>query len=304
MPSLTVTRMSQRAMGVTCDITVVGGDGISVLRDSLAAVSRLESLWSRFVPDSDISRLNRSNGAPTWVSTETIELVRTMIAGHEATGGMFDPTLLPAQLRAGDRRSLVDGGLDETPVPVLVSHDIHATEIIDDCVIRIPQGMLLDAGGIGKGLAADMVASAAMQAGAAGVCINIGGDMRCLGETPDPRGWTVMVGAPDDYERTVGGVCISNGAVATSAVGARARAGAGTGAHIQRPDRLVGSPQRFTGASVVAGSGAWAEMFTKWVLLGEPDETFARLDSMEIACLAVGTDGSVTTNTSWARYAL
>lgn len=296
--------MAQRAMGVTCDVTVVGENGISILRDSLARVARLETLWSRFREGSDISRLNRSAGAPTWVSAETVLLVRHMIAAHGATDGLFDPTLLPSQLAAGDRASLVGDGADTCPVPERASHSVDDIDFLDDFVIRLPVGLLLDAGGIGKGLAADMTASAAMHAGAAGVCINIGGDMRCLGDTPDPRGWTVMISSPVDYATHVAGACIADGAVATSALGARSRAGSGMSVHVFDPRTGAPSVREFAGASIVAGSGAWAEAFTKYVLLGDPAVTFGRLDSMDIGCLAVTHDGEVRTNDAWARTAL
>lgn len=301
-PTMTVTRMAQRAMGVTCDVTVVGENGISVLRDSLARVARLEALWSRFLDGSDISRLNRSDGSTTWVSTETVELVRLMIAAHAATDGLFDPTQLPAQLTDGDRSSRTGEGFDSTPVPGQVSHALAEIEFVDETVLRLPQGLLLDAGGIGKGLAADMVASAAVASGAAGVCVNIGGDMRCIGETPDPRGWTVMIGSPDDYDRRVAGVCLRDGAVATSSL--FARRDHGTGTHVYDPRTGHPSTATTTGATVVAGSAAWAEVFTKYVLLGARPATFDRLDSMGIGCLAVDRDGTVRGNASWERYAL
>ena len=294
--------MAQRAMGVTCDVTVVGGDGLSILRGSLAHVARLETLWSRFIDGSDISRLNRSDGSATWVSAETMELVRLMVAAHAATDGLFDPTQLPAQLADGDRTSRTGDGFDGSPLPSVVSHALGGIEFVDETVLRLPRGLLLDAGGIGKGLAADMVASAAVASGAAGACVNMGGDMRCIGETPDPRGWTVMVGAPDDYDRRVAGVCLRDGAVATSSLFARGRCGSGT--HVYDPRTGAPSSAPTAGATVVAGSAAWAEVFTKYVLLGDRPGTFDRLDSMGIGCLAVDRDGTRHGNASWGRFAL
>ena len=302
MPTLAVTRMAGRAMGVTCSVTVVGGNGVDILRASLDEAARLESLWSRFRSTSDISRLNASRGGAVWVAGETVSLLRHMQEAHAATDGLFDPTRLPAQLASGDRSSMVDDGTDTTDIPAVASHDIRDIEFEDDFVVRLPEGMLLDAGGIGKGLAADMIASRAMQQGAEGVCINIGGDMRALGETPDPRGWTVMISAPDDYSRNIAGVCVREGAVATSSVHARRLAADAT--HIIDPGTDEPTDSGFAGATVIAGSGAWAEAFTKYVLLGDPAVTMPAMDSLGMGVLAVTRSGDTVHNSAWEKFAL
>ena len=54
--------------------------------------------------------------------------------------------------------------------------------------VRLPAGLGFDPGGIGKGLAADLVSDELVRAGADGVCVNLGGDLRVRGEAPDGRG--------------------------------------------------------------------------------------------------------------------
>ena len=49
---------------------------------------------------------------------------------------------------------------------------------------RLPAGVGFDPGGIGKGFAADLVAAEAMDAGAAGVLVDLGGDLRVAGRPP------------------------------------------------------------------------------------------------------------------------
>ena len=237
-----------------------------------------------------------------WVTEETVSLLEHMQAAHAATDGLFDPTRLPAQLALGDRVSRSGDGTDTTTIPAVASHAVQDIEFTDDFVVRLPRGMRLDAGGIGKGLAADMIASHAMQLGADGVCINIGGDMRALGETPDPRGWTVTIGAPDDYSRDIAGICLNEGAVATSSVHARDVAAQAT--HIIDPTTDAPTHEGFAGATVVAGSGAWAEAFTKYLLLGDPAVTMPAMDSLGIGALAVSRSGGLVHNSAWEKYAL
>ncbi|HEX4820666.1 MAG TPA: FAD:protein FMN transferase, partial [Acidimicrobiales bacterium] len=89
-----------RAMGSDVHVVVVGGpDGL--LDVAHRRIDELEQRWSRFIPDSEISRLNACAGEPMAVSNDTIELVTRAIEAWRITGATFDPTVLGAVLRAG-----------------------------------------------------------------------------------------------------------------------------------------------------------------------------------------------------------
>ena len=74
-------------------------------------VLRLESIWSRFLPDSEITLLNNSDGNPVFASQETVLLVKKMIEAFRITKGLYDPTVLPELIKAGYKSSLVDPSL-------------------------------------------------------------------------------------------------------------------------------------------------------------------------------------------------
>ena len=87
-------------MGATADVTIVGGPR-ALLEVARGRLTDLERRWSRFIPTSEVSRLNRAGGVPVRVSSETRLLVQRALDGHSVTGDRFDPTLLGAILRAG-----------------------------------------------------------------------------------------------------------------------------------------------------------------------------------------------------------
>ena len=59
--------------------------------------------------------------------------------------------------------------------------------------MRLPAGAGFDPGGIGKGLAADLAVAEALTEGAAGVCVNLGGDVRLEGSAPDGGAYDVLI---------------------------------------------------------------------------------------------------------------
>jgi thiamine biosynthesis lipoprotein len=81
--------------------------------------------------------------------------------------------------------------------------------------VTLPAGVGFDPGGIGKGYAADLLVDELLARGAAGVCANVGGDLRVEGEPPAGGPWAVAIEDP------LGGAPIAllglrSGAVATS----------------------------------------------------------------------------------------
>ncbi|HSS10723.1 MAG TPA: FAD:protein FMN transferase, partial [Acidimicrobiales bacterium] len=181
-----------RAMGSDAHLIVVGGAAGLVNRAKDRTLD-LERRWSRFFDDSEVSELNRHAGTFVTVSQETVTLVERAMEAWRLSGGAFDPTVLGAMLRAGYDRSFdeLDPSRSDRPTSAL---GIGAANIaVDGNRVRLPAAAGFDPGGIGKGLAADLVCSEMMAAGADGVCINLGGDVRVTGSGPDGRGWTVAV---------------------------------------------------------------------------------------------------------------
>ena len=217
-------------MGSTARIFVCGGSPGTEAR-LRARLHDLENRWSRFLPTSEVSRANADAGQATAVSPETRLLVAQALRAAELTHGWFDPLLLEPLTDAGYERSyeLLDtgdlgplvAGVDRSgpmvSVVVRPPHESSATLDVDDGAgtVTVGSGVGFDPGGIGKGLAADLLATDAMADGASAVMIDLGGDIACAGRSPD-AGWAVDVHDPFDPGRTCARVRIPWGAVATS----------------------------------------------------------------------------------------
>jgi len=297
--SATTARVERIAMGVTCVATVVGIDSHDLAVRCLDLIEEFESLWSRFIPTSDISRLNCANGQPTSVDEKTLTLIHHMIAAHQATEGAYNPTRLPLQIAAGDAQSLINDRNTTLAANATVFSQLSGIQIFHDGKVSLPRGMTLDAGGIGKGLAADLILQFAQEQGAEAVCINLGGDMAI--NTGDSIGWDVQILSPVDPEVILDTVRISVGGVATSSLFARQRNGAGIASHLFT-DSSAHDTNHTVGATVIANSAAWSEAWTKCAILSNPVHAIDMLTSTGLAALLVSADGHTTRTESWKTF--
>ena len=297
--SATTARVERIAMGVTCVATVVGTNPHAIAVRCLDLVEEFESLWSRFIPTSDISRLNNTNGQPTLVDERTLTLIHHMIAAHQATDGAYNPTLLPLQIAAGDAQSLINDRITELLTGSIVFSHLSGIHVFHDRKVSLPRGMTLDAGGIGKGLAADLILQFALDQGAEGACINLGGDMAI--NTGDSIGWDVEIVSPLDPDAILDTVRIAVGAVATSSLFARQRNSAGITSHLFS-DSSAHDTQHTVGATVIANSAAWSEAWTKYAILSNPAQAIDTLTQAGLAGMLVSADGQITRTESWKTF--
>jgi thiamine biosynthesis lipoprotein len=296
-------------MGSSVDVVVVGGSA-ELLDVASISIGHLERCWSRFLPDSDISRLNHAAGSTVHIDPATTVLLEAMIEGWRATAGAFDPTLLVPLVSLGYAASWSDpAAVTSVPAGAMLRSDLDEL-LIDRAgnVAAAPRGMCLDAGGIGKGLAADLVVEQLIDRGALGASVSIGGDVAVRGLAPEGAGW--LIGITDalsggDTDVEVGQLMLVEGGVATSGTLRRRWIGDdGTSVH-HLLDPLTGRPARHTheivAVTVIAGTAAWAEVWTKAVMV-RGTAVFDDLDGHGLGACVTFADASTTTNQGWASY--
>jgi thiamine biosynthesis lipoprotein len=294
-------------MGCAAAVTVVGADGLALAAEQM--LFDLEQRWSRFLPQSDISRLNAAGGQWEKVDRRTIDLIGAMRQGWTATGGGFDPTLLAPLVGLGMSASWHDpGAVTVLPVGVSLRGDPARIEVdVERSAVRLPPGTVLDAGGIGKGLAADLVVADLLAAGAAGALVDVGGDLCVRGTPPDDHGWQIAVHDPvRDVE--VARLALVHGGVATSGVTERTwTAPSGEPVHhLLDPEHARPVPigaAHLRSATVVAGTAAWAEVWTKALFVHGPQRVLPRLDELGLGGFVVYGDGSREANVAWSSFA-
>jgi thiamine biosynthesis lipoprotein len=289
-----------RAMGSDAHIIVVGGCA-GLIDHAIRRVDALEQRWSRFLPDSEVSQLNRWAGLPVAVSSDTVTLVDHAIVAWRLSGGAFDPTVLGAVIRSGYDRSF-----DHFRAVTQSGHSVLGLGA-DAIAVRgetvtLPGGTGFDPGGIGKGLAADLVCAEVMAAGADGICVNLGGDVRLAGEGPDGGSWTVAVEYPG-LDRPIVRLGLASGAVATSStLRRRWQVDGETRHHLIDPQTGMPSDTDLTSATVVAGQAWMAEVLAKAVLLAGTAHAFDIVGGTDAEALAIDRDGGVQATAGLSAY--
>lgn len=261
---------SFQAMGSTAHVVVIVDRperAPDLMRVATSTIASLEQRWSRFLPDSDINRINASPDTPVQVDPTTLTLVGRAIDAWSQTGGVFNPTVGSSLIAAGyDRPFAQLAPLTSTEArPASSPADITIHQIAE--TVSVPAGVTLDLGGIGKGAAADHTVQVLLAAGAKAAMVNLGGDLRAEGDGPED-GWNVILDCPGSLETR--SIRIASGAVCTSStVKRRWKTIDGERHHIIEPDSGKSTESDICTATVVGAEAAQCEVLaTTAVALG------------------------------------
>lgn len=209
-------------MGSRFEITLVGGDSTRLekhIDEVSQEVTRIENLISEWIPDSQISEVNRNAGIqPVKVDREVFELTRRAIGYSEMSEGAFD-----ISIAAMDQLWRYDGSMTEVPTGETIQKSIEKVgyrHIILDSLnstifLRNP-GMKIGFGSIGKGYAADRGRELMKLRGIEGGIVNASGDLSAWGNPPGKKSWKIGVAHPARPYKVIRKIRLRNGSAATS----------------------------------------------------------------------------------------
>ena len=275
-----VTERRFESMG--CEV-VVGGATASELRAIERLFGERDRVFSRFRPDSELNRVNRSAGRLVSLSPLFAETLAHALDAARDTEGLVDPTLGAALDAAGYDRDFTSLGPVPEPAGEGSPGSWRSVRLIGRRVV-FPHGVCLDLNGVVKALAVDD----ALRLLSGDGFVSAGGDLAASGE--------VTVALPDGEP-----VLLRRGAVATSGTAKRRWLRAGELAHHlidPRTGRPSGSPwEQVTacGATCLAADVAAKAGY----LLG--DAGSAWLDRRGIPARFLAADGAATANETWHR---
>ncbi len=183
-----------------------------------AELFRLEKKLSRFIRDSEVSRINQFAGkASVAISSETCEVLSAAIRLSEISGGLFDITITPLLDLWDYKHSFhvpEDGEIQRT-LAFVNFRDLLVNSNEKSATLR-KEGQSIDLGGIGKGYASDRCIKILQDSGISSAFINIGGNVSTLGNKPEGSPWRVGIRHPRQENSLLGAVRVTGKAVVTS----------------------------------------------------------------------------------------
>jgi thiamine biosynthesis lipoprotein len=204
------------AMG--CHMQAILEEGDHVFLDPVPGwFEEWESVLSRFRPESELNRINRSRAKTRRVSPVLGAVLGDSLRAARETDGLATPLVLDAVVAAGydqpfeQMREWRAGGVPDG-IPVRNWRDVRW-----DCKtsrVGLPAGAGLDFGGIAKGWAADKSAARLGRNGPA--LVDAGGDISASGVRADGSPWPVGVANPFAPGELLNTIALAKGGVATS----------------------------------------------------------------------------------------
>ncbi|MRW86439.1 FAD:protein FMN transferase [Pseudoduganella sp. FT26W] len=213
-----IHRLPFDAMGSRCEIRLAAADVDSaqrLMQRAVAEVRRIEHKYSRYRPDSIVSRINAAaGGRAVAIDHETAGLFSYANALFGASDGLFDITSGVLRRAWDFRQPRVPSAAVLAPLLALVGW--RQVLFSKGEAYLSTAGMEIDFGGFGKEYAADRAATLLADAGVRHGYVNLGGDMRFIGPRMDGRPWQIGIQDPRDAQSVLATIPISEGALATS----------------------------------------------------------------------------------------
>jgi thiamine biosynthesis lipoprotein len=252
-------------------------------------IVEFEQALSRFREDSELCMLNADPSEQVPASPLLRRCVNAGLWAAQRSDGLVDPTLVSEieaagylHSRAGVPAAPLGAALESAPPrhPAAPDPESRWRQVeVDDRAgtINRPPGLAFDSGGVGKGLAADLIAR--QLRGHERFLIDCGGDIRIGGESASAWPYEIQVEHPLTGGRDFV-LRLSSGGVATSGINVRIwRRPDGTYAH-HLLDPGTGGPAwtGLIGVTALGSSALEAETLSKAALLAGPQGARELLD--------------------------
>jgi len=287
---------SHEAMATVYELYIVDEDedyARAGAQAAFAEVDRLELEMSRFLSNSDISRLNAAEvGETVDLGLDTFECLCRAREMHEKTGGAFDISVgaLYACWLDEDRR-LRQPSEDE----IEQAHELTGMkhlEIDDEdfCAKVLTKGVQFDLGGIGKGFAAEKVAELLSEWSLEQSLVLAGASsVLCVGVPEGMSGWPMKLRNPGKRTEVFARFDLKEGAVSGS--------GRQKGQHIIDPRSKEAGPVegRLAAWSIAPDAIAADASSTAFMMLSDEEISDYCLANEETAAIIlphVGSDNS------------
>lgn len=308
-----------RAMGTEVFVSIIADDALSAeqeIAQSEHTIALFEKNFSRFLPESELTKLNRSAGRPFHARAEMIHLLKEAKRWYAETGGIFDPTVISALEEFGYGKSIDftrGPAVDANPADITAHRNRFSARrrfselVINEAehIINAPEGLRIDLGGIGKGYIVDAVAAHISKL-FNDFWISAGGDIFLSG-THFGAPWEVNVQNPFSLGDDIGHIAIPRGkqaALATSGITKR-KGVKGDFAWHHLIDPTTGLPAKndIVAVTVLAPTTTAADILAKTVLIAGKEKGMKLMSRyQDVGCIIIDTKGAIIVSDPMKEY--
>jgi thiamine biosynthesis lipoprotein len=288
-----------KAMGTEMVITAsLSEEQSGFLDEAEKIIADFEKRFSRFLPDSELSRLNNAPAGEIRVSREMSGILKETKKMHLETGGVFDPTIINGLIKIGYDKSFekiiensespdenVEPDTEKITEEFLKRPKMNDLIIFEEKIIK-PKNFMIDLGGIGKGYIADLLC-AGLFADVANFWLSAGGDLIVKGHdenTKNAIGWKVGVQDPSHPEKEIFFLKTNGRQLGIATSGIHKRKGDKGGFkwhHIIDPRNGLPVENDILAVTAVSSTATRADIFAKTALILGQDEGLKFIDGKE-----------------------
>ncbi|MBI5222990.1 FAD:protein FMN transferase [Candidatus Micrarchaeota archaeon] len=247
-------------------------------------IKRIEAAYSRFIDNSELSKLNKRLGEWTFVSDEFYMLIRRGEEFRRKTDGNFDITVKAILDDLGYDQQYSFRSKGQIKTWIRNENDIEFEEKQRRVLIRKE----IDFGGIGKGFALDRIARILESKGVFHYYINGGGDIYAK-KGEELEAWPVLLEHPDDAQRAIGKIELDGRSIAASSANRRRW---GNAHHLI--NMKIGKPATGVKAIfVLAKTGMEADVYAKAVFTAGFEEGIELSNKLPIETLIISSNNKM-----------
>ena len=275
--SISATRIM---MDTAVTITLYDGDS-AILAECFAICESYDQLFSRTNPDSDVSRINNSDGRRIEVSNETTFLLGLANQYSEMTDGIFDVTIEPLSTLWDFKNAKVPENREIADALLKVD---YRNLIVEQDFVTALNGAKVDLGAVAKGYIANALKDYLEQSGVKKAIINLGGNVVLIGQDEFNVGLT----NPKKTNKQIAKIRVADKAIVTSGNYERCFTSDGKLYH-HLINANTGLPENngVASMSIISDDSTYADLLSTVCFLLGKDEgmKFAREQSCEAICI-------------------
>ncbi len=192
------------AMDTVVSLTAYGKDAAAAMDAALAELAALEARLSVTRGDSEVAKINENAGELVSVSPQLQSILETSLTVSRQSGGAFDISVYPLVKAWGFTTETYRVPEAEEIAELLPAVDYTKIRLEGQSA-GVAAGMAIDLGAVAKGYAGDALAEVYAAHGVRSGIINLGGNVRAVGEKPGGQPWRIAI---QDPYKDAGNACI------------------------------------------------------------------------------------------------